>query len=123
MVGRELSETYPHKDPCTDEVILEVEHLSGNGPVNVAVTPSGYVTGFAYALNYYGEAVMDFTTHPLYTENAAELLRRTAAEFQGPQSPLLYLHVDDAERHTIALKAGFSLVATVPGRYSIYRTV
>ena len=86
----------------------------------MAVTPSGYVVGFAYALNYYGETVMDFTTHPLYTENAAELLKRTVAEFEGQQQPLLYIHIDDTERHVLALKAGFSNVAIVPGRYVVY---
>ena len=105
----------------SDYRIAFQEHLSGNGPINVAVTPSGYVVGFAYALNYYGETVLDFTTHPSYTENAAELLNRTAAEFEGPQQPLLYIHVDDTERHALALKAGFSPVATIPERYSIYQ--
>ena len=32
MVGRELKETYPQRKPCvSDEVLLEVQNLSGNG--------------------------------------------------------------------------------------------
>ena len=37
MVGRELSENYPVKDnPPTDEVVLKVENLSGNGVRNIS---------------------------------------------------------------------------------------
>ncbi len=96
------------------------EHLSENGPVNVAVTPSGYVAGFAYALNYYGESVMDFMLHPNYMDNGAELLQRTAAEFKG-DSPLMYLHHNDLEREQLVRNAGFAKVSDVPERFAIYR--
>ena len=96
------------------------EHLSENGPVNVAVTPSGYVAGFAYALNYYGESVMDFMLHPNYMDNGAELLQRTAAEFEG-DSPLVYLHHNDLEREQLVRNAGFAKVSDVPERFAIYR--
>lgn len=36
MVGRDLSETYPPKDSCSNEVMLKVENLSGNGVKNVS---------------------------------------------------------------------------------------
>ena len=49
------------------------------------------------------------------------LMFASGKEFEGQQQPLLYIHVDDTERHALALKAGFALVATVAGRYSIYR--
>ena len=47
MVGRELSETYPHKPPCGDEVVLRTEHLSGNGlkDVNIELR-KGEILGF-----------------------------------------------------------------------------
>ena len=48
MVGRELSETYPKKAPCTDEVVLEVEHLSGNGVEDISFQlHKGEILGFA----------------------------------------------------------------------------
>ena len=96
------------------------EHLSENGPINVAATPSGYVAGFAYALNYYGESVMDFTLHPSYMDKGVELLQRTAAEFNG-EPPLLYIHPADTEREELVRAAGFRKVGEVPGRFAIYR--
>ena len=47
MVGRELSETYPHKDPCSDEVVLRTENLSGNGlkDINIELC-KGEILGF-----------------------------------------------------------------------------
>ena len=48
MVGRELSETYPPKQPGTDEVILEVEHLTGNGVTDISFNlHRGEILGFA----------------------------------------------------------------------------
>ena len=35
MVGRELTQTYPDKPPYSDEVVLKVENLSGNGLENI----------------------------------------------------------------------------------------
>ncbi len=95
------------------------EHLSGNGPINVVATPNGYVAGFAYALNYYGESVMDFMLHPYYMDKGVELLRRTAEEFDG--APLMYIHHADTEREELARSAGFTKVADVPERFAIYR--
>jgi ribose transport system ATP-binding protein len=47
MVGRELSETYPHKDPCGDEVVLRTEHLSGNGLTDINIElRRGEILGF-----------------------------------------------------------------------------
>ncbi len=48
MVGRQLSETYPPKKPAGDEVVLEVEHLTGNGVQDVSFTlHRGEILGFA----------------------------------------------------------------------------
>ena len=48
MVGRELSETYPHKEPCSDEVVFEVEHLTGNGVSDISFNlKRGEILGFA----------------------------------------------------------------------------
>lgn len=48
MVGRELSETYPKKAPCTNEVVLEVEHLCGNGVEDISFQlHKGEILGFA----------------------------------------------------------------------------
>lgn len=47
MVGRELSETYPPKPPCGDEVVLRVENLCGNGLQNVSFElRHGEILGF-----------------------------------------------------------------------------
>ena len=47
MVGRELSETYPHKDPCGSEVVLRTENLSGNGLKDINIElHKGEILGF-----------------------------------------------------------------------------
>lgn len=48
MVGRELSSTYPEKQPASEEIVLEVEHLSGNGVKDINfVLHKGEILGFA----------------------------------------------------------------------------
>lgn len=37
MVGRELNETYPERAPVSDEVVLELSHVYGNGDVDVSL--------------------------------------------------------------------------------------
>lgn len=47
MVGRELSETYPAKPHCGDEVVLRTENLSGNGVNNINIElHKGEILGF-----------------------------------------------------------------------------
>ncbi len=47
MVGRELSESYPHKPPCEDEVVLRTENLSGNGLTDISIElHKGEILGF-----------------------------------------------------------------------------
>ncbi len=48
MVGRELESTYPQKKPASEEVVLEVEHLTGNGVTDVSFKlHRGEILGFA----------------------------------------------------------------------------
>ncbi len=48
MVGRELTNQYPAKEPAGDEVMLEVAHLSGNGVEDISFTlRRGEILGFA----------------------------------------------------------------------------
>jgi ribose transport system ATP-binding protein len=49
MVGRDLTETFPERKPyASDEVILEVENLSGNGVKNISFqAKKGEILGFA----------------------------------------------------------------------------
>lgn len=48
MVGRELSNNYPQADPPGEEVILEVENLSGNGLKDISFAlHKGEILGFA----------------------------------------------------------------------------
>ena len=48
MVGRELTSTYPEKKPASDEVVLEVEHLTGNGVKDIHFKlHKGEILGFA----------------------------------------------------------------------------
>lgn len=49
MVGRELKETYPSRKPCvTDEVLLDVKNLCGNGLTDITFQiMRGEVLGFA----------------------------------------------------------------------------
>ena len=47
MVGRELSESYPQKPPCEEEVILRTENLSGNGLTDINIElHRGEILGF-----------------------------------------------------------------------------
>ena len=47
MVGRELSETYPHKPACGEEVVLRTENLCGNGLENINIDlRKGEILGF-----------------------------------------------------------------------------
>lgn len=48
MVGRELTNAYPCKKPAADEVVLEVENLTGNGVKDISFQlHKGEVLGFA----------------------------------------------------------------------------
>lgn len=49
MVGRELKETYPARNPCiTDEILLDVQNVSGNGLTDISFQiRRGEVLGFA----------------------------------------------------------------------------
>ncbi len=48
MVGRELSSAYPAKKPADKEVVLKVDHLSGNGVYNISFQlHKGEILGFA----------------------------------------------------------------------------
>lgn len=48
MVGRELTETYPAKPPCGNEVVLEVKNLTGNGVYDISFDlHKGEILGFA----------------------------------------------------------------------------
>lgn len=47
MVGRKLNDTYPRNDAMTDEVVLSVEHLSGNGVEDISFElHRGEILGF-----------------------------------------------------------------------------
>ena len=48
MVGRELTNAYPAKKPAEKEVVLEVEHLTGNGVKDISFQlHKGEILGFA----------------------------------------------------------------------------
>jgi ribose transport system ATP-binding protein len=48
MVGRELTSAYPPKKPADQEVVLEAEHLSGNGVKDISFKlHKGEILGFA----------------------------------------------------------------------------
>ncbi len=48
MVGRELGNTYPEKKPASDEVVLEVENVTGNGVHDISFKlHKGEILGFA----------------------------------------------------------------------------
>lgn len=48
MVGRELTSTYPEKKPASDEVVLEVTNVSGNGVKDINFKlHKGEILGFA----------------------------------------------------------------------------
>lgn len=48
MVGRELGDIYVEKKPCTDEVVLALDHVSGNGVEDISFQlHRGEILGFA----------------------------------------------------------------------------
>ena len=48
MVGRELTSTYPEKKPASDEVVLDVQNVSGNGVKGISFQlHRGEILGFA----------------------------------------------------------------------------
>lgn len=48
MVGRELSSVYPEKKPAEEEIMLEVDHVSGNGVEDISFKlRKGEILGFA----------------------------------------------------------------------------
>ena len=48
MVGRDLSETYPHKPACGEEIVLHTENLSGNGLHDININlRKGEILGLA----------------------------------------------------------------------------
>lgn len=99
------------------------ECLSDNGVINVADTPSGNVAGYAFAINTFGDAVLDFTVHFGYMEQAPELLRRTAEDYKAKygSEPLVFIAGTDIEREALVRAAGFKEVSKVPGHFTIFQ--
>ena len=94
------------------------EKLSGNGVVNVLATPSGAVCAYAFALKYFGEDILEFRFHPDYPEHLPELVRQTAADYEGMFDAVpVCAAAEDAELKLEALRrAGFSEAGGLPGR-------
>ena len=86
------------------------ETLSGNGKVFVAENAHGAIAGYAYALNFCGNGIFDFTWHGDYASGIPELLRRTAGSVDFPV--VLALDPEDREKSGLARKAGMTDVVT-----------
>lgn len=101
-----------------DYRIAYQEMLSGAAVINVAETPSGVDAGCAYAACVFGEDVMDFNVHFAYLDNCAELLQKTAADYEAKfgRRPYLYISPLDTERLACARNAGFKDIATIGDR-------
>ena len=82
------------------------EMLSGNGKVFVAENEHGAITGYAYALNFCGNGIFDFTWNGDYASEIPDLLRKTAASVDFPV--VLALDPDDKEKIELARKAGMT---------------
>lgn len=82
------------------------ECLSGNGKVFVAENSQGAITGYAFAVNFYGNGVLDFTCHGEYPGDVPELLNAAAGAVDFV--PYLTLGPEDREKAGLARSAGMT---------------
>lgn len=88
------------------------ECLSGNGKVFVAENSRGAITGYAFAVNFHDNGVLDFTCHGEYPGDVPGLLNAAAGAVDFV--PYLALGPEDREKAGLARSAG--MTAAVPGK-------
>ena len=89
MVGRDLSETYPSKPPCGDEVVLRVEKLSGNGLTDVSFElRRGEILGFAGLVGAGRTELMHLIYGAAKKTGGHIYLGDTEVNFHGPADAL-----------------------------------
>ncbi len=84
MVGRELTNTYPEKKPASDEVVLEVENLSGNGVSNISFNlHRGEILGFAGLVGAGRTELMHLIYGAARKESGTIRIKGQTAEFKS----------------------------------------
>ena len=86
--------------------------LSGNGKVFVAENAQGAIIGYAFALNFYGNGVLDFTWNGDYASEIPALLKKTLESVDFPV--ILALDPEDREKTDLANAAG--MIPALSGR-------
>lgn len=84
------------------------EALGNRGTVNVALNSRNECVGYAFAAILHGLPLLDFTVHPGYLSDAANLIRMTADDFKTKfQRDLLYFGFSgDKEKLAAITEAG-----------------
>ncbi len=89
MVGRELSESYPHKPPCEAEVVLRTEHLSGNGLTDINIElHKGEILGFGGLVGAGRTELMHLLYGAAHKTEGKILLGDTEVSFHSPADGL-----------------------------------
>lgn len=120
---------HPRQNRCGLSVLLGYyqtayqETLSGNGIVNVLENSVGAVPGYAFAVNFFGEPVLDFRFHPAYAGEMPALVRMTADRFAETYgvSPVCTVREGDTERAKIAADGGLKAVGGLKEQYQLFR--
>lgn len=89
MVGRELSNAYPGKKPASQEVVLEVEHLTGNGVQDISFQlHKGEILGFAGLVGSGRTELMHLIYGAAKREKGIVRLRGKEVKFHSPADGL-----------------------------------
>ena len=120
---------HPRQHRCALGVLLSYyqtayqETLSGNGVVNVLENTAGAVPGYAYAVSFFGEKVLDFRFHPAYATEMPMLIRHTAAEFEEKfgSRPVCAVKTGDRERLEIMRRSGLTDCGGLDGQIQLFR--
>ncbi len=106
----------------SDYRIAFQEVLSGNGVILVQETPLGEVPGYAFALRFFGQDILDFGFHLNYLDTLPELLQKTAVAYQHKfsTSPVCVTAEGDVERENALRRASFVEIGGVPGKFRCF---
>lgn len=89
MVGRELTNAYPPKKPATDEVVLDVQNVSGNGVHDINFQlHKGEILGFAGLVGSGRTELMHVLYGAAKKESGKITLKGKEAHFRSPAEGL-----------------------------------
>ena len=89
MVGRELTNAYPSKKPASDQVVLEVKNLSGNGVKDISFRlHRGEILGFAGLVGSGRTELMHLIYGAAKRESGSVLFHGREVHFHSPAGGL-----------------------------------